>query len=219
MNARDIVREKSVSLYQQKRTIGAKRVQNINLIKAVKPALKAMYAVLLSCILSCAVGPNFERPKPPLIERYTTGATPAATMPADGKAQRFEQGAKLVSDWWRLFNSSRLDAVVKEAIANNQSLQAAQASLRQSQNILRAGYGVFYPQLDANANASRQQSSPAITGGNSPGSIFNLFTLSATVSYALDVFGGQRRVTAGRKQRKNMQGDGKSRAEVHSQLS
>jgi NodT family efflux transporter outer membrane factor (OMF) lipoprotein len=139
------------------------------------------------------VGPNFERPKPPSIDRYTSGATPTATIPADGKAQHFEQGAKIVSDWWRLFNSPRLDAVVKEAIANNQNLQAAQAGLRQSQDILQAGYGVFYPQLNASLEASRQKSSPALTGGRIPSGIFNLFTLSSTVSYALDVFGGERR--------------------------
>jgi NodT family efflux transporter outer membrane factor (OMF) lipoprotein len=178
---------------QHKLTIGATTVERINIRIAVKSSLKAMCAMLMCCIFSCAVGPNFERPKPPLIDRYTTGETPAVTISADGKAQHFEHGAKIASDWWRLFNSSKLDAVVEEAIANNQSLQAAQASLRQSQDILRAGYGVFYPQLDANASASRQQSSPAVTGGNAPGSIFNLFTLSATISYALDVFGGQRR--------------------------
>lgn len=156
-------------------------------------AFKGLCVMSLCCILSCAVGPNFERPKAPSIESYTTGATTTTTIPADGKAQHFEQGAKIVSDWWRLFNSPKLDAVVKEAIENNQNLLAAQASLRQSQNILRAGYGVFYPQLDAGLGASRQKTSSAAAGGITPSNIFNLFTLSATVSYTLDVFGGERR--------------------------
>ncbi|HYA86584.1 MAG TPA: efflux transporter outer membrane subunit [Nitrospirota bacterium] len=156
-------------------------------------SLKGLCAFLLCCIYSCAVGPNFERPKPPAIESYTTGATTTTTISADGKTQHFEQGAKLVSDWWRLFNSPKLDAVVKDALANNQNLLAAQAGLRQSQNNLRAGYGIFYPQLDAGLGASRQKTSSAAEGGISPSSIFNLFTLSATVSYTLDVFGGERR--------------------------
>jgi NodT family efflux transporter outer membrane factor (OMF) lipoprotein len=182
-----------MSLYQQKLTIGLIAAKPINLKRAVRLALNGMYAILLCCILSCAVGPNFENPKPPSIDHYTSGATPTMTILADGKAQHFAQGAKIVSDWWRLFNSPKLDKVVKDAIANNQNLQAAQASLRQSQDILRAGYGVFYPQLDAGLEASKQKSSPALTGGTTPSSIFNLFTLSATVSYALDVFGGERR--------------------------
>ncbi len=188
----NIFRDKSMPLYQQKPT-GSSKTAKINSMTAVMPARKWICAVSLCFMLGCAVGPNFERPKPPSIEGYTTGATPTATIPVDGKAQRFTQGAEIAADWWRLFNSPKLDAMVKEAIANNQNLQAAQASLRQSQDILRAGYGVFYPQLNAGLEASRQKTSPALTGGASPSSIFNLFTLSATVSYALDIFGGERR--------------------------
>ncbi|MGC1455923.1 MAG: efflux transporter outer membrane subunit [Nitrospirota bacterium] len=161
--------------------------------RAVRPALKGLCAALLCCMYSCAVGPNFERPKPPSIERYTTGPTTTTTIPADGREQRFESCAGIAADWWRLFNSPKLDAVVKDALENNQNLHAAQASLHQSQNILRAGYGVFYPQLNAGFEAARQKTTSAATGGNIPSSIFNLFTLSATVSYALDVFGGERR--------------------------
>ncbi len=193
MNARNIFRERSMSLYRQKLTGCSKIPKKASIKRTQMSSLKGLCAVLVCCILSCAVGPDFERPKPPSIESYTTGTTPTATILADGKAQYFEQGAKIVSDWWRLFNSPKIDAVVKEAIANNQNLLSAQAGLRQSQDNLRAGYGVFYPQLNAGLGASRQKSSSAAEGGITPSSIFNLFTLSATVSYTLDVFGGERR--------------------------
>lgn len=149
--------------------------------------------ILSLSIIGCAVGPNFVRPKPPSVERYTHGAEPTMTIPADGKAQHFEKGGKIAADWWRFFNSSKIDVVIKEAFANNQTLQAAQASLRQSQENLRAGYGVFFPQLDASFDATRQKFSPARFGSSSASTIFNLFTLTSTVNYALDVFGGERR--------------------------
>lgn len=149
--------------------------------------------ILCLSIVSCAVGTNFVRPKPPSVERYTHGAEPTMTIPADGKAQHFELGGKIAADWWRIFNSSEIDVVIKEALANNQTLQAAQASLRQSQESLRAGYGVFFPQFDASFNATRQKFSPARFGSTSPSIIFNLFTLATTVNYTLDVFGGERR--------------------------
>jgi NodT family efflux transporter outer membrane factor (OMF) lipoprotein len=82
---------------------------------------------------------------------------------------------------------------VTEALANNPTVQAAQASLRKSQDNLWAGYGVFFPQVDAGFAATRQQFSPARFGQSTAPSIFNLFTLSTTVSYTLDVFGGERR--------------------------
>ncbi|MDR3579612.1 MAG: efflux transporter outer membrane subunit [Oryzomonas sp.] len=156
-----------------------------------------MYGALLLFLAGCAVGPDFVRPAPPAVDHYTQGAEPSATIAADGRAQQFAKGAPVPADWWRLFNSAKLDAVVNDAITGNPSLQSAQSSLRQSQDNLRAGYGVFYPQLDAGFGASRQKSSPASLGSTSPGTIFNLFTLSATVSYALDVFGGERRMVEG----------------------
>ena len=156
-----------------------------------------MYGALLLFLAGCAVGPDFVRPTPPEFDHYTQGAQPAGTIAADGRAQRFVPGRAPVADWWRLFVSPKLDAVMDEALVNNPNIQAAQASLRQSQDNLRAGYGVFYPQLDAGFGASREKFSPASFGSSTPSSIFNLFTLSATVSYALDVFGGERRAVEG----------------------
>ena len=153
--------------------------------------------MLVLALAGCAVGPDFVRPTPPPVDRYTQGVEPTATVAADGRSQQFIKGAKVVADWWRLFGSEKLDDCVKAAVVNNQSLQAAQASLRQSENTLRAGYGIFFPQMNAAFDASRQKSSPANIGSSSPGTIFNLFTLSASVSYALDVFGGERRAVEG----------------------
>jgi len=154
--------------------------------------------VELLCLLSgCAVGPDFLRPAAPPVTHYSNGADPEVTASVGGTAQHFAPGAKVAADWWRLFNSSQLDAVISEAIANNPGLEAAQASLRQSQNNLRSGYGIFYPEIDANAGATRQRYNPIKAGQDMPASVFNLFTLSATVSYALDVFGGERRMVEG----------------------
>lgn len=141
----------------------------------------------------CAVGPDFRRPSAPPVTRYATDADPIVTQSADGVAQRFNPGGTVSADWWRLFHSEQLDAVIAQALANNPGLSAAQASLRASQDSLRSGYGVFYPAIDAAAAATRERYSaaqPVQDGEN----LFNLFTLSASVSYALDVFGGQRRL-------------------------
>lgn len=155
-------------------------------------------AALLSCLLAgCAVGPNFVRPAAPPVTHYSSAGDPAQTVAAQGTAQRFMPGANVTADWWQLFNSPKLDAVVSEALTANPSLAAAQASLRQSEHTLRSGYGIFYPEIDAGAAATRQRYSPLKLGEDSPSSLFNLFTLSASVSYALDLFGGERRMIEG----------------------
>jgi NodT family efflux transporter outer membrane factor (OMF) lipoprotein len=141
----------------------------------------------------CAVGPNFVRPAPPDTDRYTREPQPKATVAADGRAQHFTPGASITADWWRFFKSTQLDAIVQKAIANNPTLQASKASLRQSQDNMRAGYAMFFPQIQAGLDVSRQQTAPLLQGSETPGTIFNLVTLSGTISYALDVFGGARR--------------------------
>jgi NodT family efflux transporter outer membrane factor (OMF) lipoprotein len=148
---------------------------------------------------ACAVGPNFHRPASPDAERYTAEPLPAATVVADERAQRFTAGVMLNADWWDLFQSAQLDAVVRQALANNATLQASEASLRQSQNNLRAGYGVFFPQVGAELDAVRERIVPAQEGLKTAPSVFNLMTVSSTVSYALDIFGGERRTVEGLK--------------------
>jgi len=150
-------------------------------------------AVIMGMLGGCAVGPNFVRPSAPDADRYTREPQPDVTVAADGHAQRFTSGAAITADWWRLFESSQLDAVVRQAIANNPTLQASEASLRQSQDNMRAGYGVFFPQIQAGLSGSRQRNAPLQQGSQSVGTIFNLVTASGTISYALDVFGGERR--------------------------
>ena len=116
-----------------------------------------------------------------------------ATVAANGQAQHFKPSDTLIADWWKLFESTELNATVNKAIANNPTLQASEASLRQSQDNMRAGYGVFFPQIQAGVGASRQRSSSLQQGSQTSGRIFNLVTLSSTISYAIDVFGGARR--------------------------
>ncbi|HTY49306.1 MAG TPA: efflux transporter outer membrane subunit [Steroidobacteraceae bacterium] len=148
-------------------------------------------------LAGCAVGPDFHRPAPPAVSAYAHGGDPPATPVAQGMAQHFRAGAAVAPDWWRTFQSAALDALMTDALARNPGLQAAQASLRASQDELRSGYGIFYPQVAADARGTRQRFSSIQFGQSSAGSVFNLFTLSASASYALDVFGGERRTLEG----------------------
>jgi NodT family efflux transporter outer membrane factor (OMF) lipoprotein len=157
-----------------------------------------LVGLLAATLAGCAVGPDFTRPAAPGVTHYAHDADPAGTPAAQGVAQRFMPGAKVAPQWWRLFNSDKLDAVVVEALAANPGLKAAQASLRQSEHTLRSGYGIFYPSVAADAAGKRERLSLQEFGQpNAPSPLFNLFTLSASVSYVLDLFGGERRMIEG----------------------
>jgi NodT family efflux transporter outer membrane factor (OMF) lipoprotein len=128
------------------------------------------------------------------VTHYTRAGDPAVTVGAQGTVQHFTPGAAVAGQWWRLFQSAQLSTLIEQALGANPGMQAAQASLRASEDELRGGYGVFYPQVGVGAAASRQRAAPLIYGQTAtPPGIFNLFTLSASVSYALDLFGGERR--------------------------
>jgi NodT family efflux transporter outer membrane factor (OMF) lipoprotein len=88
-----------------------------------------------------------------------------------------------------------LDLIIRQAIADSPTLAAAQATLRQSQENLRALVGsAFFPSVDAEAMASRQKISGASFGEpNLEISPFTLYNASVNVNYTLDLFGGNRR--------------------------
>lgn len=161
------------------------------------PPSSALGLIGLLSLAGCTLGPDFQRPAAPEDGGYTRGAPVGSTEVANGQAQRFVIGGALTPDWWRLFRSPSLDAAVRQAVAGSPDLQAAQASLRQSQDSLRAGHGVFYPQVSAGASASRLRTAPVEQGSALSGSVFNLLTLSGMISYTLDVFGGERRAVEG----------------------
>lgn len=149
--------------------------------------------VMLCALSACAAGPDFTAPGAPQVTQYTSGAEPVDIGgPAD--AQHLEKGGTVDAAWWRLFKSPQLDAAMQEAFANNPALDAARANLQQSQDNLRSGYGVFFPEIDAGGGVARQKTTPIRSGIDLPPNIFSLFTLSATVSYALDLFGENRRM-------------------------
>ena len=155
---------------------------------------KVWLIVILAMLSGCVVGPNFVRPAAPDTDRYTRELQSEATVKANGQTQHFTNSNMLSADWWKLFQSPELNALVNQAITNNPTLKASEASLLQSQDSMRAGYGVFFPQIQATTGVSRQRTAaPQGQGLQTNSRIFNLITLSSSVSYALDVFGGARR--------------------------
>ncbi len=157
----------------------------------------ACLALMLAGLAGCAVGPDFVRPTPPDVAQYTQGQEPDQTISAAGQAQQFAYGETIAQDWWQEFQAPALHELIQTALNRNPTLAAAEARLRQSQALLRAGYGVFFPQASASLDVVRQKFSPVQFGGTSTGSTFNLYTPQVSAGYLLDLFGGQRRTVEG----------------------
>jgi NodT family efflux transporter outer membrane factor (OMF) lipoprotein len=149
----------------------------------------------------CAVGPDFLRPDPPATERYTADKLPVQTASATiaaGAAQRFAAAADIPGEWWALFHSPALDALIKEALAANPTITAAEAALRQARELRKAGEGAFFPLVQASFDASRNKTGGQLSPATASGALYyNQYTAQLGVSYAPDVFGATRRTVEG----------------------
>src|SRR5262245_52326841 len=109
-----------------------------------------LIASTLAVLGGCAtVGPDFARPEAPPVGGYAMAgdAAPALTLEPHAAPAR----------WWTAFGSSQIDALVDEALANNQTLAAADAALLRAQANADAARGAAGPQLDAHASAERER--------------------------------------------------------------
>ena len=153
-------------------------------------------AATAAFLAACAVGPDYRAPDAPKVGIYTEKPRPERTETAPvrgGEAQHFELGAQISAEWWTLFGSPELDALMRTALSGHPTLAAAQAALLQAEENLNAQYAVLYPSVDAGLSARRQRISGASFGNSGAISPFNLYNASVNVSYAIDVAGGARR--------------------------
>ena len=161
-----------------------------------RPPGALLVAALLLPLTGCAVGPDFKKPAPPPVSDYT--AHPAtATVATDGPggdSQHFVKGADIAADWWTLYHSRALSALIEQALANNHDLKAAQAALLVAREHTAAQRGAFFPTLTGSFAASRQSQPQTLAPvPNSNTFTYNLFTPQVSVSYVPDVFGLTRR--------------------------
>jgi len=161
--------------------------------------MKALLVVCAIVLSGCAVGPDFNAPAPPDTQTYTPHALPEQTVSSEGPAgasQTFNTARTIMPMWWREFQSDALNRLVDQALRENLTLAQARARLLQARENYTALAGATqFPIVDATLSSARQKVDPAAFGiphVESAGP-FSLFGASLSVSYAFDIFGGNRR--------------------------
>lgn len=151
-------------------------------------------------VAGCTVGPDFRTPDVPATQQYTRDDPPVTTAAAGGPAgdaQTFASAAHTPQHWWTAFGSEPLNRLVDTAWHNSPTLAEARARLDEArQNHAAEAGATMLPRIDANLSATREQVDIAAFGlpANVPNpGPFTLYDASVSVSYALDVFGGNRR--------------------------
>jgi NodT family efflux transporter outer membrane factor (OMF) lipoprotein len=164
--------------------------------------LSLLIAVGIVLLAGCTVGPRYRAPAPPTVGSYTPAPQPSETVSSAGNVgavQHLNPAMDVPAQWWTLFHSPELDRLVREALANSPTLAQATARLKEAQEESNARTGATkYPTVNANISVQREQLDLATFGVPFPSPPpFSLLNGSVAVSYALDLFGANRRLVEG----------------------
>jgi NodT family efflux transporter outer membrane factor (OMF) lipoprotein len=139
-------------------------------------------ALMVASLAACRVGPNFHPPALPSgAQSSLVSLNPSAETPAPPP-----------DAWWRLYNDSRLDALVQEALSANRTLAAADANFAAARAVVSAARANRYPstQIAAGGLYGRDAVTDEILelGGHRPQTIWLLEDLFQA-AYEVDLFG------------------------------
>lgn len=110
--------------------------------------LKPLSLLLALGLAGCAVGPDYQAPKPVVPGSYNTLDSQEASKP---------QTAAINSRWWCSFNDPQLDSLIERAIAGNLSLQQTVLRIAGAREQLTQAQGSLFPSLSGSAKVTRQQ--------------------------------------------------------------
>jgi outer membrane protein, multidrug efflux system len=143
--------------------------------------------VLCATLLAgaCTVGPDYERPK---VEELTPASwrwKPAEPREAADKGE-----------WWRLLGDPALDALVGQALAQNQDLRSAVARVDAARASARIAKSEFFPSLSIGALYRREATSgnlPTPIPVTVPAGHLETYSIPLDLSYEVDLWGRVRR--------------------------
>jgi NodT family efflux transporter outer membrane factor (OMF) lipoprotein len=149
----------------------------------------AVAAVMLSVAACGAFGPDRDPPTVASPVHYGAGIQPAQLPLADGVAQQLTLGARPFPQWWTMYRSDALNALVDEGLDHSPSLAAAQSTLQAAREGLRSQIGQsMLPSVDVGFSPTRQR---ALGLPILPQETFleNIFAAQVQTSYTFDFFG------------------------------
>lgn len=162
-------------------------------------------SVLALALAACSFGPGGTPPAMPQPAHYGAAAQPAQTVAAQGVAQQFVAGAKPVPDWWTLYRSDALNALVDEGLRNSPTLAATDKSLAAAREQYRAQVGSsMLPTIDAVGQATRNRAL-TLPGVGADTALYNVFVGQLQAQYTFDLFGAARLANAALAARVNVQ--------------
>src|SRR5262245_52807004 len=131
--------------------------------------------------LGCADGPNYSRPelRPPQQFRFAENMTQAESL-AD-------------APWFEVFDDPTLQALIRDAIANNLDLRAAAARVEEARARAGIAKSYLYPRVDGAANYTFRGASGTSDHSMDDDGTHQTGVYGFQLSWELDLFGRLRR--------------------------
>src|SRR3984893_15646121 len=144
----------------------ATRTGRVEAMPVVNRARACLLAIGIAALTTgCTVGPDFERPEAPEVEGYAREPLRGETAKADiagGETQRFVQDLDIPGQWWTLFHSEALNALIEQALRNHPTLPAAEAALRLAWENVYAAQVAFSPTVVPGYSPSRNKTATGV---------------------------------------------------------
>ena len=154
--------------------------------KFLLPSMAACGMALL--FAGCTVGPKYERATAPSTAKWDVTEPWRQSDPKDAAPK---------GEWWSVFHDDELNALEKDALSANQTLQAAIGNYHQARAAAAIQVATNFPTLGVAPSIERQR----LSGNRPPNGAIpplrpvtqNAFTLPFTAGYEVDLFGQRRR--------------------------
>jgi multidrug efflux system outer membrane protein len=132
-------------------------------------------------LAGCAVGPNYKRP--------------AVDSPATFRDEsQSPNGPAAEMAWWQVYQDSRLQALIREALTNNYDLRIAVARVEQSRAIAMQARAQFVPSVDYNGTVSRGRNDLFGSGFPNNGTTVSSSVATLNAFWEVDLWGRVRRL-------------------------
>ncbi len=150
--------------------------------KPVNLKSKIATGILLTLLVGCAVGPNYERPPVavPGNYRFATGLTTnsLAELP-----------------WWQVFKDPVLQDLIRTALVNNYDLKQAVARVEQARNLVVVARAPLFPQINYGGDVGRGKNALLNTPAFVDGATESSAQVNLNAFWEIDFWGRIRRLT------------------------
>ena len=146
--------------------------------------MRTMTLIAVVLLAGCAVGPDYEAPKPKVAATWSSLETGQASVATARSAD--------LARWWTSFKDPALDSLIDRALVGSVDLKVAASRVREARAQRGIAQGALLPEVGASGSYDRVRASE---NGPLPsnGKPFSLVQAGFDASWEIDVFGGTRR--------------------------